>query len=190
MNKNGLKRIGLISDTHIPEAMPEIPKEVLDVFKGVDMILHAGDMHAIRVLDWLERIAPVLAARGNGDGPGLQSPGKGNANQDPRIKHAQVVESGGLKIGVVHDFPFPEEAEYLSIDAFLERDFGGHVDVVVCGHTHLAKISEYQGILIINPGSPTLPNNYSSRLGNVGILEIEDGKARAEILQLGEYKGN
>ena len=190
MNKNGLKRIGLISDTHIPESMPELPREVLEVFKGVDMILHAGDMHAIRVLDWLEKIAPVLAARGNGDGPGFQSTDKGSTAQDSRIKHAQVIECDGLKIGVVHDFPFPEEADYLSIDAFLDRDFGGHVDIVVCGHTHLAKISEYKGILIINPGSPTLPNNYSSRLGNVGILEIEDGKARAEILQLGEQKGN
>ena len=100
--------------------MPELPREILEVFKGVDMILHAGDMHAIRVLDWLEKIAPVLAARGNGDGPGFQSTDKGSTAQDSRIKHAQVIESDGLKIGVVHDFPFPEEAEYLSLDVFLD----------------------------------------------------------------------
>ena len=59
--------IGLIADSHIPEAMPELPGQVRDVFADVDLILHAGDMHGLEVLDWLEQTAPVLAVRGNGD---------------------------------------------------------------------------------------------------------------------------
>ena len=46
--------IGLISDTHIPEAASELPPQVYKAFRGVDLILHGGDMHVIDVLDWLE----------------------------------------------------------------------------------------------------------------------------------------
>ena len=69
-------RIGLISDTHVPEAVPELPWEVELAFSGADLILHAGDMHVIDVLDWLERIAPVLSVRGNGDYPTSYNPNR------------------------------------------------------------------------------------------------------------------
>ena len=51
-------KIGLIADSHIPEAMPELPSQVRTVFAGVDLIVHAGDLHCLEVLDWLE--APHL----------------------------------------------------------------------------------------------------------------------------------
>ena len=60
-------RIGLISDTHIPEAGKEIWPEIRSAFAGVDLILHGGDITVGRVLDDLETIAPVLAAQGNHD---------------------------------------------------------------------------------------------------------------------------
>ena len=78
-------RIGLISDTHIPEAGPDMPAQVYEAFRGVDLILHAGDMHIIDVLDWLEGIAPVLGARGNGDYPsGVHQEPAGSAGRPPR----------------------------------------------------------------------------------------------------------
>ncbi len=57
-------RIGLISDTHVPEAGERMPAQVFDLLAGVDMVMHGGDMHLIDVLDWLEAIAPVIGARG------------------------------------------------------------------------------------------------------------------------------
>ena len=72
-SKNGvhflkdINLIGLISDTHIPEAGKSLWPEVIRIFKEVDLILHAGDMHDLSVLKELEEIAPVLACRGNGD---------------------------------------------------------------------------------------------------------------------------
>lgn len=59
--------IALISDTHIPSAGKEPPLEVREAFRGVDLILHAGDLHVLSVLNWLQEIAPVLACRVNGD---------------------------------------------------------------------------------------------------------------------------
>ena len=64
-------RIGLISDTHIPHDAKAIPPQVKEVFRGVDLILHAGDIYLSSVLDELEEIAPVLAARGDDDSPSL-----------------------------------------------------------------------------------------------------------------------
>ena len=60
-------KIGLISDTHIPEAIPELWPHVFDQFRDVECILHAGDIYDLSVLDRLESIAPVYAARGNGE---------------------------------------------------------------------------------------------------------------------------
>ena len=60
-------RIGLLSDTHIPETEKKLPPELIEAFQGVDLILHAGDIYVPSVLDDLQRIAPVLDARGGAD---------------------------------------------------------------------------------------------------------------------------
>ena len=58
-------RIGLITDTHIAWEEKELPIRVMDIFQGMDMILHAGDIYSHSVLDDLEKIAPVYAALGD-----------------------------------------------------------------------------------------------------------------------------
>src|SRR5687768_11958359 len=60
-------RFGLISDTHMPERCPVLPTALNDVFRGVDLILHAGDLGELSVLDRLGAIAPVVAVHGNDD---------------------------------------------------------------------------------------------------------------------------
>ena len=59
--------IGLISDTHIPDRAKEIPQKVFDAFSEVDLILHAGDLTSLKVIEDLEKIAPVMAIQGNMD---------------------------------------------------------------------------------------------------------------------------
>ena len=174
-------KIGLISDTHVPESFKEVPVEVIPAFVGVDLILHAGDLHAIRVLDWLEQIAPVIACRGNGDNGGG---GRPYQPEDPRMKETQVIEVDGFKIGLLHDLPLPEMPPYRTMEGIMHRNFGGPVDIIVCGDTHVANVEVYKDILIVNPGSPTLPNNLMPQLGTVGILEIGDGRAEARIVSL------
>lgn len=168
-------RIGLISDTHIPDVGKELPSEVAGVFQGVDLILHAGDIYVLKVLDWLEEIAPVAAALGDDD---LWF------YPDPRVKRTQVVESDGLRIGLSHDIPLPKEPPWCTVEKILKRYFGSLVDIVVSGHTHNAAIQHYKGLLLINPGSATFPR-YFPKLGTVALLEVEDGKAEARIIQLG-----
>ncbi|MDY7019293.1 MAG: metallophosphoesterase family protein [Chloroflexota bacterium] len=172
---NSDMRIGLIADTHIPEAGKELPRQVREAFNGVDLILHAGDLIVLSVLDWLEVIAPVLAVRGNGD-CGLPS--------DPRLRETQVLTVAGKRIGLCHYPGLPEEPSWRTLDKVMERNFNGPVDVIVFGHTHVAIVETYNGVLLVNPGSPSFPRGMVGLLGTVGILRIEDDTVEASITPL------
>lgn len=175
-------RIGLISDTHIPEARPELWAQVFDAFSGVDMILHGGDIHEMVVLDALEKIAPVYAARGNGeDGSG----GRPVQPEDHRLRDTWLLELGGLKVGLTHELPVPEMPPLFTVERWVKRLFPeGAPDVLVYGHTHVEQIDTIDGILCVNPGSPTYPHGLNVQFGTIGFLDIEDGQASASIWQL------
>ncbi len=166
-------RIGLISDTHVPSSVKVLWPEVRTAFQGVDLILHAGDIYDLSCLDWLEGIAPVVVARGNGD---FHTP------EDPRIKDVQIVEIEGLRIGMVHGLYYPGPP----LEKEMRRHFGGAVDIIVFGDTHVETIERHDGVLLVNPGSPTYPRNYDTRLGTVGILEVISSEVEARIINLKE----
>ncbi|MBI4232943.1 MAG: metallophosphoesterase family protein [Chloroflexi bacterium] len=176
-------QIGLIADTHIPEAGGELPPQVFTAFRGVDLVLHAGDMHIPQVLDWLEGVAPVLAVKGNGDvGIGVGEPW---LPRDPRVRRVQVLKLEGLTLGMVHDLPMPKEVSWTTWEQCLLGVFGEPVDVAVCGHTHFPVILRHNGVLLVNPGSPTMGGNLRGQLGSVGLLEIVRGRAEARLVPLG-----
>ena len=164
-------RIGLIADTHVPTIMKEIPDQVITAFEGVDLILHAGDVQVPRALDWLERIAPVICARGNNDG----------FMEDPRMEPVQIQHLEDLTIAVIHTFTYPN----LALDYYYTNHFKQKVDIVVYGDTHLESVDWHDGLLMINPGSPVAPGpNMAVKLGSVAILEVKAGQAEAWIVQL------
>ena len=175
-------RIGLIGDTHYPEAGP-LWDEAYDALRGVDLILHAGDLPVTEVLDWLEQRceAPVLAVRGNGDDG---SGGRPICPDDPRMKPVQIVHAEGVRIGMVHDATLPEWPPHRTLEMIMEHHFGGRVDVFVHGDTHVPEIEEMRGVLIVNPGSPTFPRNLTRRLGTVAFLDVDATGVRARIHQL------
>jgi putative phosphoesterase len=176
-------RIGLISDTHIPEACEHLPPRVFEVFRGVDLVMHAGDVYVNRVLDELAQIAPVMAALGNGD-EGLDGH-QFKLVPDPRVKTAHLLQVDKLKIGLAHALPTPDEtSDRVFINAMLTH-FGGPVDVLVQGHSHLEGVVRFGPTLVINPGSATLPRNLVGVPGTVGILEISPaGQVSVEIISL------
>ncbi len=178
-----MMRIGLIGDTHYPEA-GALWDEAYDVLRGVDLILHAGDLHVVEVLDWLEERCgvPVLAVRGNGDDGGG---GRPVCAEDPRMRPVQVFDADGLRVGLVHDATLPEWPPHRTLESIMDHHFGGRVDVLVHGDTHVPQVEMMRGVLLVNPGSPTFPRNLTRRPGTVGFIEIEGGIARAWIHQLG-----
>ncbi len=163
-------RIGLISDTHIPEVAKATPPQVMEVFSGVDLILHAGDIFVVSVLDELQSIAPVLAARGDDD----------YGIRDERVQEIQTLTIEGLTLYMIHS------SQYWARD-LIERPERHNLekapDIVVFGHTHRDMVQTIRGSLLVNPGSATFPY-YQQRLGTVALLDINAGKAEAHIVQL------
>ncbi len=155
--------IGLVSDTHIPDAVLELPPQLKDAFRNVELILHAGDIFLPSVLDELESIAPVLAAEGDSD--------YFETRADKRVKKKHTLKIKGATVYLEHDF---------------EWDLVDHdqlPDVIVYGHTHAPMVKSHDGVLLVTPGSPTYPD-YKRRLGTVGLLDISSGRAEATIIQL------
>ena len=121
--------VGLISDTH-----GQLRPAVLDVFAGVDLILHAGDVGRLAVLDSLRDLAPVRAVRGNVD-----------ANE-PRLAASIDCELAGTRVHVSHGHELGSPTP-----AALTARYSA--DVIVYGHTHRALITTERGTLVVNPGA-------------------------------------
>src|SRR5215213_1536770 len=120
------KLIGVISDTH-----GLVRPQAIRALKGVDMILHAGDVGNAAVLDTLRDIAPVVAVRGNNDrGEWAES-----------LPNWQVVEIGSVSIYMLHDLKE------------IDISPAGEFQVVVNGHSHKPVVEERRGVLYVNPGS-------------------------------------
>ena len=123
--------IGVISDTH-----GRIPSGIPNAFKGVDLIIHAGDIGEQAVLDELSKIAPVAAVRGNMD----------FGKWTRRLPETEVIEIGQIILYVLHI------ANRLDADP-VKTGF----KAVISGHTHRPDVSEKNGVMFINPGSASYP---------------------------------
>ena len=182
-------KIGLISDTHSAGNGTDLPAAVLESLQGVDLILHCGDLECLGVLDYLERVAPVLAVRGYED---PTEPGGRLA------ECTRVVQAEDLSIGMVHDIQWPSPRIGTSGDgaslqfpagsskATLAAKFRQPVDIVVFGDTHEELVCLFDGVLLINPGSPTYPGrrHRPGTLGTIGLLEVQGRTATISLVDL------
>jgi predicted phosphodiesterase len=152
------------------------------------------------VLDRLAVVAPVYAIRDvwmDGDGNEHVTPAEGE-----RVAGlTRVLELEGVRVGAVHNLarppgpPIPTppggvpELAGIDVAAVVAEKFGTSVDVVAFASSHRAVIVQKQGILFVNPGSPTFPKGPgriagTSPLGTVGILEVADGATSFELIEL------
>jgi putative phosphoesterase len=137
-------KIGVISDTH-----GLLRPEAIAALRGVEHILHAGDVGDPAILDELRRIAPLTAIRGNIDriGPCAQLPA------------LELIELNGRSIYMLHD------VHELDLDPV-----AAGIQVVVSGHSHKPLIDWKKGVLYFNPGSAG-PRRFSLPI-SIGFLEI------------------
>lgn len=133
--------IGVVSDTHIPRRAAELPREVIEGLKGVEMILHAGDLIEASVLHELEKIAPVYAVHGNVDPDELKE----------QLPEKRIIEYKGFKIGLTHGAGEHGSTLGRALEAFQDEK----LDAIVFGHSHKPYNDRINGTLILNPGSPT-----------------------------------
>lgn len=146
--------VGVISDTHLKNA--PVPDHVMESIGNVDIVLHAGDIVDMAVLDQLSELGTTYAVRGNMDGNDLAE----------LLPEKRVIEVEGFNIGLIHGFGSP--------GGVIERvgtQFGD-VDCIVFGHTHVPLIRSEGGILFFNPGSPT--DRIFTERNSIGFLEITD----------------
>jgi len=61
----------------------------------------------------------------------------------------------------------------------MEFYFGRRTDLIVCGHTHVECVKRYGDVLVINPGSPTFPHNYTAQPGTVAVLTLAENRGGA-----------
>lgn len=167
--------IGLISDTHIPYHAKAFPEQLKEVFRDVELILHAGDIYVASVLDDLARLAPVLAAEGDDD--------YGEVLADKRLKQEHVLTLEGVTIWLFHQYRTRSWVGYEKFETKAWDKPEKHPDVIVYGHTHESALENGDGVLKINPGSATFPH-YKAVPGTVGLLTVNAGKATAQIIQL------
>jgi putative phosphoesterase len=151
--------IGLISDTH-----GLVRAELFDALRGVELILHAGDVGGRAVLDELATIAPVRAVFGNTDAP-----------DDPSLESSIDLQVDGLSIHVSHG----HELGSPTPDGLLRRYAA---DVIVYGHTHKPLVERRGSRLVVNPGAAG-PRRFNLH-PTAARLTVRSRRATADILPL------
>ncbi|MGN0286621.1 MAG: metallophosphoesterase family protein [Atopobiaceae bacterium] len=156
--ENGAMRYDIISDTH-----GHLSKPLLDALEGADMIIHAGDCCSLQDYLCLQQIARVVMCLGNNDA---------YVDYSPAVKRMVRIFSSNLRWEVCH---------------YQERLDLATCDVAICGHTHRPFVRrEPNGVLLMNPGSPTYPRtSMGPTMGR--IIAADDGTIQsAQILQLAD----
>ncbi len=148
--------IGVISDTH-----GLLRPEAVKALKGVELIIHAGDIGAPKVLAGLERLAPVHAVRGNID----------RGDWARNLPLTRLVEVGGVHLYVLH--------ELFTLD--LDPAAAGFA-AVIFGHSHSPHQERKNGVLFLNPGSAG-PRRFTLPV-SLGFIHIKGNSLGAEFKML------
>jgi uncharacterized protein len=136
--------IGVISDTH-----GLLRPAAIDALRGVEHILHAGDVGDPSILDSLRNVAPVTAIRGNIDVGGPCS----------HLPPTEVVTLHGHTFYMLHD------RQALDLDPA-----AAGFSAVISGHSHKPLLEWRHGVLYMNPGSAG-PRRFSLPV-SIGLLTI------------------
>jgi len=148
--------VGVVSDTH-----GLLRPEAVAALRGVDLIVHAGDVGAPEVLDGLRELAPVVAIRGNND--------KGAWAE--RLRATEIVEAAGALLYLLHDVG----------DLDLDPAAAGF-HAVVSGHSHRPSVDRRGGVLFLNPGSIG-PRRFTLPIA-FALLRVDGTELEASIVEL------
>jgi uncharacterized protein len=160
-------RILIVADTHVPDFARKLPDAVLEDAGRADLVLHAGDVTSGLVLDELACLAPVLCALGNNDGRDIEERG---------ARKRVEADVGGVALAMVH-IAGPANGR----PARLRRWFP-HARVVIFGHSHIPTVYEDDGVLFLNPGSPTWKRRQP--FATFARLHLRRGRLEPELVTL------
>jgi putative phosphoesterase len=152
-------KLGLISDTH-----GFLDPHITRIFKGVDHILHAGDIGPDFIIAQLEAIAPVTAVLGNND-------------DSPCFPLTQTIQLGAMRF-LVHHIVSPRALT----DELATRVAKEKPDVVMFGHSHKQFHERLKGVLFVNPGYAGKPKFGAER--SVALMECDGKKLDVRFVKL------
>jgi len=147
-------RIGIISDTHIPDRASSLPADIYEDLDGVDEIIQAGDLTSQAVRDRLEELASVSGVAGNCDRRAVRE----------AFPQELTITREGIKISVHHGYGLGRDM--LSRLSYKFDDS----KVIIFGHTHRFYSEWHNDQLFLNPGSPTSPRRQN--FGSYALLNI------------------
>jgi hypothetical protein len=162
---NNVRKIGVISDTHIPSRAASLPAKVFEHFNGADLLIHCGDIVETSVLTELEAVAPVLAVKGNMDGHDIREPAE-------RV----LIINGRFVLCLAHGTGGHNDTKQRLYSHFLHEN----PYMIIHGHTHFPETGIYNGVHIFNPGSATNGHEYDS----IGMLEVNSEGIKSSIIRL------
>ena len=149
-------RIAVVSDTH-----GKLSRGARRRLKGVDLILHAGDIDRKETWEELKKIAPMVAAKGNMDwGPWARD-----------LHPTELVRVGNHWIYILHDL------YQLDLDP---QTVG--IEVVISGHTHRSRLATKNGITYLNPGSASFPRG--SRSASLALIVADESGLDVRLVSI------
>ena len=169
-NLKNIKKILVLSDTHLPVRAAKIPDQITEQFKDSDIIVHAGDFQTIEVLDFLKNSGKFVGVAGNMDSDDVAEklPEKAIINIKNNNKE--------FKIGVTHGSGPPQGLAERILNFFEEKP-----DCIIFGHSHKPMNEVINNTLMFNPGSPT--DTVFANINTFGILTIND-EMKGEIIEI------
>ena len=160
--------IAVLADTHMPKGGRRLPERAVELLRGAETVLHAGDFFAASVLNEIDAICPgpIHSVHGNVDEGELRA----------ALPETLEVEFDGARIAMVHDAG-PAKGRLGRMRARFPD-----ADAVVFGHSHMPLHEGDGGFQIFNPGSPTERRRAPRR--SMGLLKAERGKLIFEHIWL------
>lgn len=160
--------VAVISDTHMPRGGRRLPEAFVELIRGADLLLHAGDFVTVEVLRELERIGPPLVAvHGNVDGTEVRN----------LLPAERIVGVEDARIAMIHD----AGASAGRLER-MRRRYGEVADAVVFGHSHMpAQERTADGFQIFNPGSPTERRRAPDH--TMGLAQVEGSSIEFRLIR-------
>jgi uncharacterized protein len=154
----------VIADTHIPRRARALPEGLLPYLRRADLILHAGDLIDQALLGKLATYAPTRVVQGNLDPP------------EAGLPETLEFAFGGAKVAMVHDSGPKKGRRNRMRGRFPEAR------IVIFGHSHIPWLEDEDGLLLLNPGSPTDRRRQPQH--TFALLQVDGGEIMAEIMAL------
>lgn len=170
-------RIAVISDTH--GSLASVDRCILRA-GDVDCWLHLGDVKYDAGYLAGKAGVPVYSVFGNCDGGcGLACPEEVFPIPQKASASERVIAINGVRIFMCHGHNYDVDLAPFTL-SYRARELD--CQAALYGHTHMANLEAYGGLLLLNPGSPSRPRG--GRKPSFALMTVNEGGVNADIILL------